>query len=407
LHSSTATAEDDGLLFAVGSVVRARVRAVNTSETAVVSAENGGDLKFLPYSVLHAASGGDVTPLLRLSGTFVVPQTLVDDILAPALRIGGNGGGSGDPSKMLMAGKNGDGEEELTSMGDDNNQVVNLVKKSSSEDEDKETSLSLSTAAVEAVSLSQALVGGLGRYDGEGGDEAAAAQEAVAKLSRRRQSLDVLELPPMVPNGSGGGGGGAAATAAGDASSPSLPSTDSAENGDHHRQKRRPPVLAPIGTQPPLSSLGAALFSCVSRGDIKELRAMANNKNKIVVDLFRTVHPEHGASVMHLAATAINTSAATDDEHEDEDAHDQLGNGSDETAAGLQTATTEKGRDGGSTSLMAGSNTRREANIMPTFRQRLLEVLWSECVGAKDMINARATNGATPLVRNKTFDAFF
>ena len=78
LRSSAAVAwssSSSSSVFAVGSIVRATLRPVTASGKAPA---------FLPYEVLEAVRGGDMTVLMRLAGSFVVPKSLLRTI-APAL----------------------------------------------------------------------------------------------------------------------------------------------------------------------------------------------------------------------------------------------------------------------------------------------------------------------------------
>lgn len=103
------------MLFAVGSLVRARVRPV----AEVLSAE-GFLPEFLPARAMEAARAGDLTTLLRMQGSFLIPKTFADE-LAPMLLSGQEralGAGSTAPQPLLEAASE-SGIDNTTSYGPD------------------------------------------------------------------------------------------------------------------------------------------------------------------------------------------------------------------------------------------------------------------------------------------------
>ena len=427
-----------GHVFAVGSMVRATLEPVSAHKSPSPKPP-----AFLPYAVLEAARRGDLTALMRLEGSFTVPRSLLESV-GPALlgspvtsqqplvlegrtaRImqvgpgGGDGDGNSDGIPPAVLGGSTDSSLAVPNRGG--------------------AVATLGLDAIETVSLEGALslyvvldadqeIGRLHRvvaFCGIIADPSHGSQWNPLSFSSHMFAFCLIPVTAYYPfrrRRSGGRDGVAEAKRlsrsrhALDATE--LPKDDSEESGSG--ASARPAVLAPTGSLPPLSRAEKALFALVSAGDLAGLRDLAGEDSTgggaggggAGGGLWRRVHPESGASVMHLAATAI--SLLGDEEAADRTLAAAGGRRIGGASAAESSAPALLGAGPGAAGSTAAvlTTTRREGGLRPESgfssdsgsgsggtvgiagpRAALLACLADEC-GAGDMLDARAFNGST------------
>jgi len=247
------------LVYGVASVVRARWMGVDEPEAETDSTTGRKrKLEFLPTDTVCAATRGNLSPLLKLQGSFLVPRSLVDKLAPKLAGIEPDGGaagtalGDGGASTSVPAAALGDGGDSAGSVesaaspaspASASSMVAAEAEGHGGELEEVGSSgsqldiLRKRIEAVDGVDFGQAV----GKFLASDDSPMQKGQaRTVEGLSRARHHTDVTELPEEV------------------------------------RKTFKP--LTP-DTAPSLTKEEHALFDAVRRGDVVEVRRMLNNGN--------------------------------------------------------------------------------------------------------------------------------